>query len=186
MRKWLVDGSSGRLALVLCILTFAWIGLLVFIVNPKLDAALGQLASFDGRRCGYDPTTANLILAGFAKNGADAYLNWHFPLDMIFPFIYGPAVAVTWLFLAARLGLQSVSARALALAPIIAAGLDLSENLLIRSLVVAGPPADGGMVQIASMLTQGKYYALTIGVVPTLALLAIYAERRLAAARSAS
>jgi hypothetical protein len=171
---------------VLCILTLLWIGLLVFVVNPKLDAALGQLASFDGRRCGYDLTTANLILAGFAKNRADAYLSWHFPLDMVFPFIYGPAVAVTWLFLAARLGLQSVSARVLALAPIIAAGLDLTENLLIRSLVVAGPPADGSMVEIASMLTQAKYYALTIGLVPTLALLAIFAERRLAAARSAS
>lgn len=140
----------------------------------------GPLASFDGRAGGYGEAEARLILAAMALNGEAgkrAYLERHWPLDMAFPFFYGPAIAVIWLYLVGAWGLPRAFG-VLALAPLVAGGLDLAENLSVRALVEAGAAATIADIEQASTLTVWKYRSLLVGAAPTTALLFAYLLRR--------
>jgi hypothetical protein len=146
--------------------------------SDKCGAALrraeGPLQSFDNRWRGYSKDEAATILCameGNGKAGKSLYLGWHFPYDMAFPFLYGPALAGLYLLLLASFARPAGWLRYFALVPILAAALDLAENLVVRSLVVAGPPPAPNTVQIASALTMGKCALVVASIVVVLSLL---------------
>jgi hypothetical protein len=151
---------------------------------PPCDAAnfagyslAEPLISFDGRSAGYGPEVALTILCAMTVNGGvgtQAYLNLHFPLDMVFPFFYGSALAVLWLFLLKQFGWPASVLKYLALVPIVAAVLDLAENLSVRMLVVGGPPGDSQLIQFASVLTTAKWCLAASSAVAILGFLFVY------------
>jgi hypothetical protein len=96
---------------------------------------------------------------------------------MVYPVLYGPALAGLYLFLLGNFGAGSHRLKYLALVPIAAAVLDLVENLVVRSLVVAGPPPDETAVTVAAVLTVSKGVLLVSSAVVTLALLLWYLVR---------
>jgi hypothetical protein len=140
------------------------------------------LRSFDGRKEGYGAKDALAILCAMEMNkgaGKRAYLQRHFPLDMVFPLFYGPATAALFLFLLRSQGWHARALKYLALAPLVAAALDLCENMTVRSLVVAGPPVHADWVRFASTLTMFKYALVNASLAVTLALLIWYLVTRL-------
>jgi hypothetical protein len=127
--------------------------------------------TFDSSYKGYTRDHAETVLCAMEANpepvngqdkrdvmgkGKGLYLNWHFPIDMVFPLLYGPALAAIYLYVLAGFGWQARWLKAIALVPIATTVLDLAENLTVRTLVAAGPPPDAGRVWIASALTMTK------------------------------
>jgi hypothetical protein len=132
------------------------------------------LTSFDGRDCGYTvPEALQILCAMEADGGAgkDAYLNRHFPLDVLFPLLYGPAIAALYLYLLHAYGWHKSLLRYLTLLPLLGGLLDLAENLVVRTLVAAGPPPDPARVEIASMITVAKYALVNFSFLVTFAFL---------------
>jgi hypothetical protein len=135
------------------------------------------LRSFDGRKAGYGANDALDILCAMQMNGEAAkrsYLNWHFPLDMIFALCYGPALAALWLYSIRGFNWIPNWVKYVSVVPVLGCGFDLAENIAVRSLVVAGPPGDAGRIHLASTLTQIKYVFVSLSVTLTLTLLFSY------------
>lgn len=140
-----------------------------------------SLESFDGRWGGYSAEEGRRILCAMGvREGAagQIYLTRHFPLDMVYPAIYGPALAVIWGYLLGAYGLRRPVWRWLGVAPLLAAGVDYAENLSVRALVLAGPDVSGDAIEAASTLTRLKYGFLAVVLVPALVLLTLHLVRR--------
>lgn len=151
---------------------------------PNCSAAAftpeGPILAFDGALRGYGYDAAMTVLCAMeanARKGKDLYLHRHFPADMVYPVLYGPALAGLYLFLLWSFGTRSHRLKYLALVPVAAAALDLVENLVVRSLVVAGPPPDETVVTVAAILTVSKGVLLLSSAIVTLGLLLWYLGR---------
>lgn len=139
------------------------------------------LGSFEGRWFGYSVEDGRRVLCVMRLNdgaAAQAYLGRHFPIDMVYPTIYGPALAVIWAYLLGAYGLRRWGWRWLTAAPLIAAAFDVAETLSVRALVLAGPEATAGAIESASTLTQLKYGFTALIFLPALALLTLHLFRR--------
>lgn len=133
-----------------------------------LNDQAGPLRSFDGRQGGYTSAEALTVLCAMDADGGggrNAYLDRHFPLDMLFAPLYGAALAALLLFLLRRYSLHTGYARFLVILPIAGALLDIAENLVVRRLVAAPLPPDARLVELASGLTVVKYALVNASVV---------------------
>lgn len=155
------------------------------ICDGKLLRLDEPLESFDPRKHGYTEAEALQILCAMSANGEagkKAYLYIHFPLDMIFLLLYGPAIAAIWLFLMRELNWPLIF-RTLAVLPLFASLCDFAENLTVRQLVLGGPTGALANVRIASLFTQTKYACVLGSIVPALVLLLWYLGSRSLARR---
>ncbi len=137
----------------------------------KLRALKSRPQSFDGRALGYTTATGRTILCLMWAAGGDgkaAYLDRHFPLDMVFPVLYGPAFAMLWLYLLITIAKRHTAWRFGALVPLAGAALDIAENITVRGLVLAGPQGDLAMVETASLLTVTKYALVSVSALATI------------------
>lgn len=123
-----------------------------------------DLSTFDPRPAGYSHDHARAILCLLAANdgaAANVYTGQRFALDMAFPAAYGPGGAIVLLFLASALGAGRWARAAAVGAPLLAAALDVAENLVVREMVLAfvasGGVFDATVVESASALTVAKY-----------------------------
>ena len=136
-----------------------------------------SIAAFDGRKSGYRVVEVQAILCAMEANGGQGkqfYLERHFPIDMVFPLLYGPAMAALYLFLLRQYTWPPRALMYLALVPLVAAALDIAENLSVRSLVVGGLPASERLVTLSSALTVAKYALVQSSAIVTLVFLSCY------------
>jgi len=148
--------------------------------SAGLAGRTSPLTSFDGRQGGYTADEALQILCAMEADGGAgkaAYLDFHFPMDMVFALIYGPAIAALYLYLLRAYGWHRSPLRYLALLPLLGCMLDIAENLIVRTIVFAGPPPDAARVDIASMITVAKYALVNVSFVVTFAFLLWYLIR---------
>jgi hypothetical protein len=135
------------------------------------------MRSFDSRLLGYGPADARTILCAMEANGSEGkrlYLERHFPLDVLFAALYGPAIAALYLWLLRAHGRKAGPLCYFALIPLAGAALDIAENIAVRTIVVAGFPLDTTAVALASGLTVGKYILIGSGMAVTMTLLLRY------------
>lgn len=149
-----------------------WLALGLFVVLFVLGfwISRGGPLIFDTRFWGYCPETArNLLGVLGAPDGVPAqlYLNWHRPIDTVFP------IALTvWLIGMIRSRWQGAIGLALSLLPVAYLFFDLSENARVAEMLRTGPGVDANIVATASLMTVFKF----VCVVPVL-ILAIFAWR---------
>ena len=150
-----------------------WLALGLFVVLFVLGAfwiAPGGPLLFDTRFWGYCPETARDILAVLGapdKGPAQLYLNWHRPIDTVFPI-----VLTVWLIGMIRSRWQDAVGAALCLLPVAYLLFDLSENARVAEMLRTGPGVDANIVTTAALMTVLKF----VCVVPSL-ILAIFAWR---------
>lgn len=169
-----------------------WLAFLAILGTYTLvhfaERDFGPLRSFDSNPLGYSVSEARAILEGFAGNGGygtRVYLKQHFPLDLIFPFLYAPAIAALWLWLAQQQNRPAWVVPILAVVPLAGGVLDLIENHLLYDVVAAGLNQDGSAVRediipMASMITIVKYACVMVSLIAALLGLVLWIFRRLA------
>jgi hypothetical protein len=136
-----------------------------------------MLTALDGRNAGYNYDEVETVLCAMEANkglGRRMYLERHFPVDMIFPLLYGPTIAATFLFVIEQFGWHSKKLKMAALVPLAGALFDIAENLFVRALIVAGPPPNAEWAAIASALTVSKYALVLPSIAVALGLLVWY------------
>ena len=134
-----------RCMIVLGVLTAAVYAALIGVGGVWLWPEAGGLVPFDLRPGGYGPEAAATYLAALSEAGRRAYLGPVAWLDTIFPPLLGLLLACpVW-----RAGW-----RGLAAVPVLYALSDLSENAVIRRMLVTG---DAGLARWGSAFTQAKF-----------------------------
>lgn len=145
-------------------------------------------AFFDARlrEYGVEEARGLLCLASAGEGlGRAVYLDRVFPLDMVYPLLYGPAVAALVLFSLSRafpdwrhrLGMRPLR-RLVTVWPLFGSVADLFENFMVRALLRAGPAQiDPGLVENASALTNLKWAILLGSLALAAALLVSWAAR---------
>jgi hypothetical protein len=158
---------SGRLVLVVLILSIALWSAMVFGTLAHLSGLAGGLTPFDMRPFGYTRADASEFLGAIGEQGIDFYKRVQLRLDLVYPALYAlsRALAIWWLTQPGRIAGRSVPIvlrGALLLAPVLAMIFDYRENALISAMLAAGTAVAADLVGAASLATQIKSFAGTL------------------------
>lgn len=140
-------------------LTLAWMVLMG--LGPGSGTGLD---AFDVTYWGYDSAYAKQVLDELGAAGRRMYGTWHFPLDMVFPLLYGATLYGLLTWTAPLNGLSPSTGRLISAFPIVTAISDWGENILVFSMMASEPPQTA-LAPIASVFTQVKCLALVVSIV---------------------
>ncbi len=143
-------------------LLILWMAFMEF--GPRSEMKLETVQLFDVTFWGYDGAYAKQVIGELGDEGRRIYLNWHFPLDMVFPLLYGATLYSLLAWTAPLNGLSSRAGRLIAALPILTAISDWAENILVFSTIAPEPPRTT-LAPIASVFTQVKCLALVVSIV---------------------
>ena len=158
---------SGRLVIVVLILSIALWAAMVLGTLARVQALAGGLTPFDLRPFGYDHADAVKLLTALGEQGRDFYARVQLRLDAVYPALYAisRALAIWWLTQPGRIAGRTVPLGlrvALLIAPALTMVFDYRENAGIAAMLAAGAAADAGLVAAASLTTQIKSLAGTL------------------------
>jgi hypothetical protein len=168
---------SGRLVILLLVLSAALWALLAFVTVPQLTLWTGGLPPFDVR-FGYSYDEARAFLEAAGDVGRSYYLFPELTLDTIFPPLYAAAHALAfwWLTMPGRLraGAVPVVWRCLLVAlPVVELIFDGIENICIARMIESWPDLSRRLVGVSSLATQVKLVAAGLTEILLLVLAAI-------------
>jgi hypothetical protein len=179
---------SGRLVVVLLVLSVALWTVLSFVTVPHLQRSAGGLPPFDVRLRGYGYEEARALLLALGEEGRAYYLSPELVLDTIFPPLYAAlgALALWWLTMPGRVrdGATPPGWRwALVALPLAELVFDGVENFCIAKMIWTWPNLSGGLVSIASLATQLKFVAAALTPISVVVLAAATAWRAISRQR---
>lgn len=157
-------------------LLIAWMFLMG--ASPRSEMPLRTVTLFDVTWRGYDASYANRVFEELGPSGRNTYMRWHFPLDMVFPLLYGATLYCLLAWATTSLGTGPALRKVIVALPIIAAATDWLENILVFSMIAPQPPR-ASLAPIASIFTQIKCFTLVLSIVLVVILgLAAVVKRR--------
>lgn len=168
---------SGKILPVSAVLASVVFAVMHWITLPELRSIAGGLAIFDLMPGGYDIDYARMLLGALEEQGRAYYLYRQIPLDMLFPLLYAPALALLIRWLLALLGDEQSPWRFASWVAVAAAAADYLENLCTTLLLVQYPDLSGWVVEAGSAATIGKNLLLTLYLVAFMALLFMVGRR---------
>jgi hypothetical protein len=180
--------SSGRLVVVLLVLSVALWAVLSFVTVPHLQRSAGGLPPFDARLRGYGYEEARALLLALGVEGRAYYLSPELVLDTIFPPLYAAfgALALWWLTMPGRLrdGAVPIALRVTLVAfPVAELVFDGVENICIARMDRRWPDLSPGLVSVASLATQWKFVAAVLTLISLVVLAAAGAARAISRPR---
>jgi len=151
--KQLQKYATGRVVLLLFIITMIVYLIILFYTIPTVIAQAPGMQLFDMSPKGYNLTYANKLLIAIGPIGREAYLKRQLPIDFIYPGLFAVtySLMVVWLF-GKRLDKNS-KVFFLALIPIAAGLFDYFENIGIILMLKSFPNINPMLVYISSMLS---------------------------------
>ena len=159
--KKLQKYATGRLLLLLFIITIAVYLIIIFYSIPKVTAQAPEMKLFDMSPGGYDSIYAKELLKSIGPVGRKVYLTRQLPIDFIYPGLFAVTytLMLVWLF-GKRFDSKS-KIFLLALIPALAGLFDYFENVGIILMLRSWPNINPLVVQISSLFSIVKS-ALTI------------------------
>ncbi|MDF0602830.1 hypothetical protein P1J78_18980 [Psychromarinibacter sp. C21-152] len=148
---------------------------MVFWTMPRITEAAGGLRPFDMRPGGYGPEAARAFLSALGEDGRAVYLGPQAWLDLAYPVLMAATMILAFRLVLPR---RAGWAQALLVLPVIAAGLDLWENALVRGLLTAPGMPDDAAIGAASRVTVAKSVAYSAEFLVLLGALGVRAWRR--------
>lgn len=149
----LQKNASGKVVLVLFVLTMIIYLTMVFYSIPAVVSFAPELVLFDMSPTGYSYQNAMELLGTLGSEGRSIYLTRQLPLDFIYPGLF----AITYSLLLVWLFLKSISQQSkifyLSMVPVLAGICDYIENLFIISMINSFPDLSSNIVTIASLFT---------------------------------
>tara|TARA_R110002096_G_C14661614_1_gene728088 strand:- start:8317 stop:8877 length:561 start_codon:yes stop_codon:yes gene_type:complete len=152
----LQNNASGKLVLVLLLITMAIYLTMIFYSIPAVVSFAPELVLFDMSPTGYSYQNALELLGVLGPEGRSIYLTRQLPLDFIYPGLF----AITYSLLLVWLLLKSISQKSkifyLTLVPILAGICDYIENIFIIVMINSFPDFSSNIVGAASLFTIMK------------------------------
>ena len=163
--------ASGRVVLILFILTMAVFSLMIMFTIPKVESFASGIPLFDMSPTGYSYQQAISLLESLGEDGRNVYLFQQLPVDFIYPglFAISYALLLTWLF--AKSFTTNSKIFLLVLVPVLGGLFDYLENIGIIIMINAFPNISQKLVGVVSAFTllksaftAGFYILLLLGI----------------------
>ena len=163
--------ASGRIVLILFILTMAIFSLMIMFTIPKVESFASGIPLFDMSPAGYSYQQAISLLESLGEEGRNVYLLQQLPIDFVYPGLFAItyALLLTWLF--AKSFESDSKIFFLALVPMLGGLFDYLENIGIIIMMKAFPNISQELVGVVSAFTilksaftTGFYILLLVGI----------------------
>jgi len=178
MIKELRNKVSGKLVLLLFLITnVIYIGMLFYSL-PKVASHAPKLVLFDMSPTGYNYSTAMNLLKELGPNGRDVYLSLQLPLDFIYPLLFSVTYSFLIIWLVKRFNLIWSEHYWIAILPIAAGLFDYAENIGIILMLTHYPEISEALVLVSSIFTILKSMLTTLYFVALLVLFFFILLRR--------
>ncbi len=139
---------SGKIVLLLFILTMAVFSLMLLYTIPKVESFAPGIALFDMSPAGYSYEHAISLLETLGEVGRSVYLFQQLPVDFVYPglFAISYALFLTWLF--AKSFEPNSKIFFLVLVPVLGGLFDYLENIGIILMINAFPNISQSLVRV--------------------------------------
>lgn len=174
----LQKNSSGKLVLVLFLLTMTIYSLMIVYSIPAVISLAPDLVLFDLSPAGYSYQNAMELLSALGPEGRSIYLTRQLPLDFIYPGLFAItySLLLTWLFLKSKETKSKIFY--FTLVPILAGLCDYIENVFIIVMINSFPELSSNIVGIASLFTIMKSIFTSIFFILILLAIFMYFKNR--------
>ncbi len=148
--------STGKLVLVLFLLTMAVYSTMLFYSIPAVTAFSPGLPIFDLSPSGYSFYYANELLNALGADGRNLYLTTQLPLDFVYPGLFSLTypLMLVWLFGKTCNGNSKIYY--FSFVPFLAGIFDYAENIFIIKMINSFPDLQVTTVKVASIFTLLK------------------------------
>lgn len=156
---------ASRQVIVLLMVIFMILSMVVF---PAVSRRLTELSGGTGMidmLTGYTPSQVFGMVAAYGEDGRSLYTLSSLTADTLFPLDYALLFALILTATYRRAFPRGRLLRVLALAPFLAGGFDLLENLGVVTLLAAYPQQPVLVAQVTGLFTTFKWSALVITVI---------------------
>lgn len=158
---------SGKLVVVLLLISLALWATMVFGTLAHLSGVADGAQPFDVRPLGYSVGEARALLTMLGDAGRAYYADVQLALDTVYPATYALSrgLAIWWLTMPGRARpapIPNALRLALLVAPLAAMGFDYRENFLIAKMLAEGASVSDELVRAASSATQIKSVAAAL------------------------
>ena len=154
--------ASGRVVLLLFLLTMAVYLLMLLYTIPKVESFAPGIALFDMSPSGYSYQHAISLLESLGEAGRNVYLFQQIPADFIYPGLFSLSYSLLLTRLLAKGFKPDSKIFFLALVPALGGFFDYLENISIILMIYSFPNLSQAHVGVASTFTILKS-AFTIG-----------------------
>ena len=162
MKRLLINFSSGRIVLILFILTNLVYVLMVGYTIPQTLLHVPDMKLPDMMPGGYDPGYIQQLFTELGESGRKYYLNTQLPVDMIYPGLFALCYSLLLVYLLKKLRRQDTLLFLGAYLPLIAGAADYAENIGFIRLLKQFPHINETTVQLSSIFSVIKSVSTSI------------------------
>lgn len=173
MRRKIEKNISGKKVMFLFILTNLVYILMLTITIPKVMGHANGMKVLDMMPLGYDFDYVNALFNTLGQQGRHAYLYNQFPVDMLYPALFGITYSLLLAYFLKKLNKFDTKLFYLSLLPLFAGLADYLENIGIINLLTNYPNLTSSMVTITAFFSLLKsvvtttYFLILVGAVLT-------------------
>jgi len=148
--------ATGRLVLLLFIITMAVYLVIIFYTIPAVTTQAPEMKLFDMSPGGYDLIYAEELLKSIGPVGREAYMKRQLPIDFIYPCLFAVTYALMLVWLFRKRFNEKSRVFLLALIPALAGLFDYFENFGILLMLRSFPNLNELVVQASSFFSIVK------------------------------
>lgn len=170
--------STGKIVLVLFIITNLVYVLMVAYSLPKTAAHAQGMALLDMMPSGYDLAYVQELFTALGEEGRQTYLYLQLPIDMLYPLLFALCYSLLLVWLIKKIGKQHTRLLYASYLPFIAAAADYLENIGIITLLHQFPDITRRSVEMVSRTSVVKSSSTSAYFVVVLIVLLAFARQK--------
>jgi hypothetical protein len=175
LQKYLYRVSTGKLVLILFILTNLVYLFMLFVTIPKVTQFADGLKLLDLMPTGYDLEYVNNLFSTLGEQGRYAYLYYQLPVDMLYPGLYAVSYCLLFIYFLKKINRYVARFFYFSLLPVISGISDYIENIGIITLLKQYPNFTEETVAIVNTFSVLKSTTTAFYFIALLIVLIIYA-----------
>ena len=156
MKDLIRKNLNGKRILLLFVLTNIVYAIMLIITIPKVMSFSGGMKLLDMMPTGYSAEYVNALLSALGEKGRNAYLFTQFPIDMIYPFLFGVSSCLILAYFLNKLGKFESRLFYFCLLPLFSGLFDYLENIGIIAMLKSYPNNPVILSQITNVFSVMK------------------------------
>ena len=162
MRNYIKSHISGKMVLILFVLTNVIYVIMLTITIPEVMSYSGGMKLMDMMPTGYNAEYVNALLKALGEKGRNAYLFEQIPVDMVYPSLFAVSSCLILAYFLNKLGKLDGILFYLCFIPVFAGAFDYCENIGIINILNDFPTNTDLLSQATSVFSVLKSLCTTI------------------------
>ncbi len=177
--KFINANSSGKIVLVLFILTNAVYVFMLTVTIPNTMHYSNGIQLLDMMPMGYDVSYVNKLFKALGETGRETYLTTQLPVDMVYPLLFGLTYSLLLAYFLKKLNKLNTSSIFLCLLPVLAGIADYVENVGIIILLQNYPLLTETAIKTTSFFSVVKSISTSLFFISLIVILLILGMKSL-------